>query len=130
MAGEYGYTGDLTTNFSRLEFACKCGCGFDTIDYAQLVELQTIRTLSNGKIIITSGCRCVNYNEWIDGAPKSQHLIGRATDIISEVLSPKQLFDLLNTLKDGKGGLILYDDFVHTDSRTIPYRDIRTRDKL
>ena len=24
--------GDLTKNFSRSEFACKCGCGFDDID--------------------------------------------------------------------------------------------------
>lgn len=32
--------GDLTKNFNRFEFACKCGCGFDDI------ELQVAKRIS------------------------------------------------------------------------------------
>ena len=32
--------GDLTRNFSRNEFKCKCECGFDTVDYELVTILQ------------------------------------------------------------------------------------------
>ena len=38
--------GDLTANFNRAEFACKCGCGKDDIKDALAVKVQAIRDLS------------------------------------------------------------------------------------
>jgi uncharacterized protein YcbK (DUF882 family) len=79
--------GDLTERLSRHEFACKCGCGFDTVDItmAKTLELaadhfQTELKCGRVKIIITSGCRCKKHNRSIGGAADSQHLFGRAAD--------------------------------------------------
>ena len=33
----------LTKNFKRSEFACKCGCGFDDIDLKLVNIIQIIR---------------------------------------------------------------------------------------
>ena len=35
--------GDLSENFSRHEFACKCGCGNDTVDAELIRVLQSVR---------------------------------------------------------------------------------------
>ena len=35
--------GDLTKNISRYEIACKCGCGFDTID------IEVVRMCDGGE---------------------------------------------------------------------------------
>ena len=35
--------GDLSANFNRAEFACKCGCGFDTVDAKLIDYVQQIR---------------------------------------------------------------------------------------
>ena len=32
--------GDLTSNLSRHEFACECGCGFDTVDFELVTVIQ------------------------------------------------------------------------------------------
>ena len=38
--------GTVSKNFSRSEFACKCGCGFDAVDVDLLAGLQALRDLS------------------------------------------------------------------------------------
>jgi len=82
-----GVMGDLTENFSRSEFTCKCGCGFDDISLELVNELQTFRNLlwiTTGKphkIRIESGCRCVPHNKSVGGATNSAHLYGWASDI-------------------------------------------------
>jgi uncharacterized protein YcbK (DUF882 family) len=119
--------GDLTTNFSRWEFACKDGCGFDTVDYALLTQLQTGRTIASVKFSVNSGCRCHTYNKLKRGATNSQHMFGRAADIWSPYMTPFELYTLFEELKDGTGGLILYDDFIHVDTRSSsPYRANKT----
>ena len=32
--------GYLTNNLSRYEFACQCGCGFDTVDFELAIVIQ------------------------------------------------------------------------------------------
>lgn len=79
--------GDLTHNFSRSEFACKCGCGFDNVNLALVNTLQEmrdyIRTTYNidQKFLIRSGCRCAPYNVVCGGKKKSAHLNGDAVDL-------------------------------------------------
>ena len=78
--------GDLTTNLSRQEFACQCGCGFDSIDYQIVQWVQDAvdyLTESTGRDIwvqITSGNRCETHNEAVDGSKASYHKKGRAAD--------------------------------------------------
>ena len=80
--------GDLTDNFSRWEFACKCGCGFDQIEMNLVEQIQRFRDLlwiATGKEIpltISSGIRCEAYNEKIGGTKHSYHMAGMAVDIV------------------------------------------------
>ena len=79
--------GNLTRNFSRSEFACKCGCGFDEIKPELVKQLQRfrdllwIRTGIEVPVTVTCGCRCDLHNEAIGGAKNSYHTIGAAVDI-------------------------------------------------
>ena len=72
--------GDLTNNFSSHEFACKCGCGLDNIDWAFVCMLQDVRD-EYGSMTITSGLRCEHHNKDSGGYEESPHLGGWAADI-------------------------------------------------
>ena len=74
--------GDLSEHFSREEMACKCGCGLDTVDAELLSLLEKIRAHFDRPITINSGCRCEAHNRAVGGSKNSQHLIGRAADIV------------------------------------------------
>jgi uncharacterized protein YcbK (DUF882 family) len=84
--------GDLSKNFSRKEFECKCGCGFFTVDPALVKFLQRIRDDIKRPIIILSGCRCYDYNLKAGGVPNSFHIQGLAADIYSPNVSLKILY--------------------------------------
>ena len=80
--------GNLTVNFSRHEFRCKCGfCNLDTIDSEVVSVLQDAcnyfaHTLATDKVvyIITSGFRCKFWNGHEGGTFDSLHPSGRAAD--------------------------------------------------
>ena len=110
--------GDLSTNFSRKEFACKCGCGFDAVSEKLVKALQTLRDIVGKPIIITSACRCPKKNKSVKGAKDSQHLLGTAADIQVDGMSPLRLATLAETIPVfAKGGIGLYKTFVHVDVR-------------
>lgn len=108
----------ISDNFSRKEFACKCGCGFDTVDSELLKILQWLREEVNVPVTITSGCRCVKHNKLIGGVYGSQHTLGRATDIQVYGYKPGYIYGLLDVAFRDKISLGLYDSFVHIDTRT------------
>ena len=66
--------------FSSKEFACKCGCGFGTLETDIAPELifalHILRQSLNIPFVVTSGARCVNHNTNQGGKPKSTHLPG------------------------------------------------------
>ena len=106
---------DLTKNFSRSEFACKDNCGFNTVDYALVLELQRLRD-TFGPIKINSACRCEAHNRAVGGGEKSQHLLGRAADIVCARQLPANIYAFLDDT--WKGGLGRYPTFTHIDSRS------------
>jgi len=106
--------GDLSKHFNRSEFACKCGCGFDTVDYELLLVVEDVRTHFNKPITINSGCRCVKHNASVGGTERSQHVKGKAADIVVKGVEPKEVADYIG---DWTGGLKAYDTFTHVDSR-------------
>lgn len=69
-----------TPNFTRSEFACKCGCGFDQIDLELVALCQKLRDRFGGPVVISSGCRCPEHNRRVGGKVNSRHLLGRAVD--------------------------------------------------
>ncbi|BCL59982.1 hypothetical protein DGMP_06750 [Desulfomarina profundi] len=114
--------GDISKNFSRREFACHCGCGFDTVDAELLHLLQTdIRDYYNQPVTILSGCRCFQHNLNTPGAASdSRHMEAKAADIIVCSVSPRALYHYLDRKYKKKYGLGLYLDRIHVDVR--PFR--------
>ena len=113
---------ELGSYFKRSEFACKCGCGFDTVDTALLQVLEYVRAAVKSPIIITSGCRCPEHNAKIGGSKGSKHMQGRAADI----KCPDVMFDTLKAKVDhymeGWGGVGYYQNggWIHIDTRSGP----------
>jgi len=78
--------GDLSENFSKLEFHCPCSCGANKISSVLIEKLQKVRNIIGLPIIITSGVRCEFYNASIKASMNSSHIpdehgIGNAVDI-------------------------------------------------
>lgn len=106
----------LTPNFRRSEFSCACGCGRDTVDVELMLILEHIRDHFDRPVHITSGHRCEEYNKEVGGSPNSQHLHGRAADIIVQDVPAHLVQELCEDLD--VPGLGKYEDFTHIDTRT------------
>lgn len=124
--------GDLSTNLSRSEFACKCGCGFDTVDIVLVPALQFVvehygfKMKKRMHIEITSGCRCAAHNKAIKGSDGSWHLVSRAADFklywVNEygrkVYVPAyRVAQFLDSQFPTTYGIGTYDTFTHLDTR-------------
>ncbi len=105
----------LSKHFNRVEFACKCGCGQDTVDVALLPTLERVRVHFGSPTTIHSGNRCETYNSKVGGAKNSQHKKGRAADISVKGVPPAKVFAYLDA--SHPGGLGEYSTFTHVDSR-------------
>lgn len=109
--------GDLSTHFSRREFACKCGCGYDTVDVQLLEACEAVRQHFGAAVTITSGCRCAAHNARVKGSPKSQHLLGRAADIVVKDVPAADVAHYLERAFLGRYGIGRYPTFTHIDTR-------------
>jgi zinc D-Ala-D-Ala carboxypeptidase len=109
--------GDLTANFSRREFACRCGaCDGGQMDAGFIARLQELRTFYGKPMIITSGYRCLAHNQKTGGAKDSWHMKGRAADIQCGWGGERyRLLELAMMLKFG--GIGIAKTFVHLDDR-------------
>lgn len=112
----------ISHHFKRKEFACKCGCGFDAVDKELLDVLEKVRTRFNQPVTITSGCRCVEHNKDIGGSESSQHVFGKAADIVVKNISPRAVFNFLDKYQPLRYGLGLYEGWVHVDVRSTKAR--------
>ena len=118
--------GDLSYNFSRSEFACKCGCGLDRIDRDLVDNLQQARQAIGIPLPINCGCRCEAHNKSVGGKVNSAHLpfaddyLCHAADL--ECSNSHEMFIMLSDLirrfrrielgKTSKGNL-----WIHVDNR-------------
>lgn len=111
--------GDLTKNFSRAEFACRCGCGFDDVDLRLVEGLQIIRDHFGKPVTVNCGCRCKAHNKEVGSTSKqSQHTLGKAADIRIEGVTPVAIARFASTIERfNKGGIGVYETFVHLDIR-------------
>jgi len=110
--------GDLSEHFSRSEFSCKDGCGFDTVDAELITVLEDVRTSFRMPVIINSGCRCEEHNKLANGSEKSQHLKGRAADFRVEGLHPDMVANYLERKYFDRYGIGRYDGRTHIDTRS------------
>ena len=108
----------LSKNFNRAEFACTCGCGFDSVDAETLEVLEAVRMRFGAPVVITSGCRCMDHNRRVGGTPGSQHVLARAADFRVQGIEPQEVYDFIDWRYPDQYGLGLYSTWVHIDTRT------------
>ena len=114
--------GDLSRNFSRHEFACKCGCGEAEVSPFLIEVLQRLRDILGVPITVTSGRRCAKHNAAVGGAKNSQHLQGLAADIRAEGWTAK---DLLRVLKILVRANALYVGYAYVVTENVVHIDVR-----
>lgn len=115
----------LTANFNKKEFDSKDGSVMpeDVLMNVQKVanQLQVLRNHINKPIKINSGYRSPDHNRAIGGVSNSQHVLGKAADIMVTGVTTSELSAIIEQLiSDGdmlQGGLGVYNTFVHYDIR-------------
>jgi len=120
----------ITPHFALGEFACHDGTPYP-VEWVesrlrQLCELlEEIRREVKAPVRVLSGYRTPVYNRRIGGARASQHVEGRAADIIVDSMTVPRLhaaiLDLHRTDVGAAalGGLGRYPGFVHVDVRIV-----------
>lgn len=121
----------ISPHFQRHEFACKCGCGFSTIDVDLIKILEKVRTHFNKPVTINSACRCIEHNEhvqreanpeYIPYSSNSKHMQGIAADIVVRDTDPSEVHKYLSEYLGETCGLGKYNSFTHIDSRSVKAR--------
>jgi len=107
----------ISEHFSRHEFACHCGCGFDVADVELVTVLEDVRTRFGAKVRINSGARCPKHNMDVGGSPKSQHKLGKAGDIEVEGVPARSVADYLEHKYPNTYGIGRYNGRTHLDVR-------------
>ena len=120
----------MTKNFSKSEFESKDGAEMPAEVFRNIQELaknlQTLRdyiSLDRGDtpITINSGYRSPSHNKSVGGSKNSQHLLGKAADIVIEGMTPKEVAHKVEGLiiagRMKQGGIGVYKTFTHYDIR-------------
>ena len=111
-----------TRNFNIREFRCK-GSGTlpkNGMDSKLLTGLETLRyRLGDKALIINSGYRSPSHNKKVGGASGSQHLYGKAADIVVRGVKPSVVYKEADKMFNGVGK---YNTFTHVDTRSYKAR--------
>jgi len=115
----------MTKNFSKKEFDCNDKSEMPINVYHNMVkvanQLQALRDELGKPIHINSAYRSEEYNAKIGGVSNSQHIMGRAADIVIKDMTPMEVYITIELLIEKgdilQGGLGMYDSFVHMDIR-------------
>ena len=115
----------MTKNFSKDEFDCNDGSEMPINVYHNMVkvanQLQSLRDYIGKPIQVNSAWRSEEYNASIGGVKNSQHIMGRAADIVIKGMTPIEVSKIIEELISKgdmlQGGLGIYSSFVHYDIR-------------
>lgn len=109
----------LTKHFRDSEFSCRCRrpeCDAKPMNMDFMTMLEAMREAWGKAMLTTSGQRCSVWNTKMGGAPKSQHLEGRAADFwFQDPVELRQFVDLAE--KQGFRGIGKGRHLVHIDNR-------------
>ena len=126
MVREYSLRRDgdlqLSPHFRLSEFASKDGSDKVLVDDAIVDLLEQIRAAAGGAVTINSAYRSPAHNAAVGGVSSSQHLYGRAADIVVEGASPLLVGQMAEHYLDRRGGIGVYRTFTHVDTRAIRSR--------
>ena len=91
--------------------------------YSYLVSiLDILRNEVKKPVIINSGYRTPERNKAVGGAKYSYHMRGMAADIRINGMNAKEIANKLNKIVPDECGIIVYNTWVHLDTRTKKYR--------
>jgi uncharacterized protein YcbK (DUF882 family) len=121
----------VTSDFDDAEFAQKARHGLPAAAYPLLWiperllplcnEMQVLRAFLGRPIRVISGYRSEAYNRREGGARFSQHVQGRAADIVISGFKASEVHEAcLDLIAEGRmklGGLGAYPNFTHLDVR-------------
>jgi len=117
--------------YTREEYACKCDCGFDTVDYELDIIMDDVREHFNARVFINRGASCVDHNEVIQKiansnytpyTSESQHLFGKACDFWVEGVHEDIVADYLEEKYPNTYGIGRYKGRTHIDVRRLKVR--------
>lgn len=126
MIREYSLRRDgdlqLSPHFRLAEFASKDGADKVLVDDDLVSLLEQTREAAGGAVTINSGYRSPAHNAAVGGVRSSQHLYGRAADVVVEGASPLLVGQIAEYYLDRRGGIGVYQTFAHVDTRSIRSR--------
>ena len=126
MVREYSLRRDgdafLTPHFRVREFASRDGSDKVLVDDDLVALLEQIREAAGGAVAINSAYRSPAHNAAVGGVRSSQHLYGRAADIVVEGASPLLVGQIAEYYLGRQGGIGVYNGFTHVDTRAIRSR--------
>lgn len=107
----------LSENFTVREFASRDGADRVLIDTELVDVLQNVRDYFGAPVTINSAYRTPSHNRAVGGASNSQHVQGTAADIVVSGVEPREVAEYIEYILPSKGGIGLYNSFVHVDVR-------------
>jgi uncharacterized protein YcbK (DUF882 family) len=115
----------LTKNFNKSEFESKDGSDMPNEVFYNIQkvanQLQFLRDYLGRSIVVNSAYRSPEHNAAIGGVKNSQHVLGKASDIVVNGFSTTEVYNAIEELINKgdmlQGGLGLYNSFVHYDIR-------------
>jgi len=113
-------------HFLIREFACRDGTDEVLLDERLPPILERIRELAGNRgVTVNSGYRTPSYNAKIGGAKESYHMRGQAADISVNGVAPTSMATYAEKALGEAGivgGIGLYANFVHVDTRSTKWR--------
>lgn len=113
--------GMLSKHFRAREFQTG-NCNIVIVSNVLLKVLDELRDKIREPIYINSGYRTPEHNKAVGGSTLSYHMYGMAADIRADRHTPKQLYNILNEMLKGWGGLQEHKTFLHVDVRAKEWR--------
>lgn len=106
----------IAKHFYLDEFQCPC-CHLVRLHPFLLQKLKGLRYKIQKPVIITSGYRCLNYNDLVGGVKNSYHLSGMAVDIYIPELPLPELLKVAEEINFSGIGYYPQNNFLHLDIR-------------
>lgn len=111
----------VSKHFRAREFQTG-NCKIVIVSKYLLKILDRLREKIGEPVYINSGYRTPEHNKKVGGTTLSYHQFGMAADIRADKHTPKQLYEILDEIMEGWGGLEEHETFVHVDTRTKKWR--------
>jgi zinc D-Ala-D-Ala carboxypeptidase len=105
----------VSKNFKLYEFQCNDGSQTVKIDPEVIERLQNLRDIVGKPVKINSGYRTPEYNKKVGGTSNSQHVLGKAVDVVVKGIPPSEIARIGKSC--GFRGIGTYKTFTHLDVR-------------